>query len=112
MAQYATFLESRSPMRRRAVGSLFCVLMLFYLAFHMVSGERGVFALLRESRRLDMLKVELAEVKSRREILEKKTQRLSSDNLDLDLLDEQAHRVLGLAGKNEVVLFAEQGEER
>jgi len=108
MAQYATFPESRSPLRKRAVGSLFCVLILFYLGFHTVSGERGVFALLRENRKLEALKTELAEAKSKREMLEKKVQKLGNNNLDLDLLDEQARRVLGSLGKNEVVLFTAQ----
>jgi cell division protein FtsB len=105
MAHYSTDSEFDSPIRKRAVGSLFCVLILFYLAFHTVSGERGIFALLRESRKLDALKTELAEAKTKHEVLEKKVQKLSSNSLDLDLLDEQARKVLGTTGKNEVVLF-------
>lgn len=105
MAKYETDLEFGSPIRKRAVGSLFCVLILFYLAFHTVSGERGIFALLRESRKLDALQDELADTKAKREILEKKVQKLSNNSLDLDLLDEQARKVLGTTGKNEVVLF-------
>lgn len=96
------------PIQKRAVGSLFCVLLLFYLAFHTVSGERGVFALLRENSKLESLKAQLAEVRSERESLEKKVSKLSSDNLDLDLLDEQARNVLGAAGKDEVVVFLEK----
>ena len=115
MEQYVTSLKFHSPMHnssmhRRAAGSMFCVLILFYLAFHTVSGERGIFALLQENKKLDTLKAELAETKNKRETLEKKVQRISSNNLDLDLLDEQARRVLGITGKNEIVLFAEHGE--
>lgn len=105
MAQYTTNSEFDSPIRKLAVGYLFCVLILFYLAFHTVSGERGIFALLRESRKLDALKTEVQETKAKREVLEKKVQKLSNNSLDLDLLDEQARKVLGTTGKNEVVLF-------
>jgi cell division protein FtsB len=96
-----------SPERieRRAFGSLLCVLVMFYLGFHTVSGERGVFALMRETQRLATLKDELAEVKAKRQQLEAKTERLSDRSLDLDLLDERVRIVLGMAGKGEAVIF-------
>ena len=105
MGKYYAVSESYNPLQKRTFGSLFCVLVLFYLGFHTVSGERGVFALLRESRKLEALKTELADVKAQHEALDKKTQKLSDRSLDLDLLDEQARVVLGMAGKNEVVIF-------
>jgi cell division protein FtsB len=84
---------------------LLAVLVLFYLCFHAVSGERGVVALFKESRKLEELKAELAEVVAERETLDAKVHGLSSNSLDLDLLDERARLVLGMAGKNEVVYF-------
>ncbi len=90
---------------KRASGPLFCVLALFYLGFHAVSGERGLLALFKESHKLETLKTELAEVTLKREALDKKVRLLSNQSLDLDLLDEQARTVLGMAGKNEVVIF-------
>jgi len=101
MARYA-FYDVRT---KRALAPLFGVLVLFYLCFHAISGERGVVALFKETRRLAALKVELAEVVSAREAIDKKVRGLSSHSLDLDLLDEQARLVLGLASKNEVVYF-------
>ncbi len=108
MARYNYQSEPHSPMKKRAIGSLFCVLLLFYLGFHTVSGERGVFALLRQTSKLDSLKMELADIKSQRETLEKKVGKLSNNNLDLDLLDEQSRRVLGASGKDEVVVFLDK----
>ncbi len=112
MSRYATSSDFRPPMQKRAIGSLFCVLILFYLAFHTVSGERGVFALLRETSKLDTLKTELAEIKAKRESLERKVQKLSTSSLDLDLLDEQARLVLGRAGKDEVVIFTDNDSKK
>ena len=102
--------DFRSPIQRRAFGSLSCVLVLFYLCFHAVSGERGVFAMLRENSKLDELKAELADVKAKRESLEKKARRLADSNLDLDLLDERVRSVLGVAGKDEVVVFKDENK--
>ncbi|MFW0777282.1 MAG: FtsB family cell division protein [Rickettsiales bacterium] len=90
---------------KRAAAPLLCVLTLFYLGFHAVSGERGVFALYKETRQLETLKADLAAATAKREALEKKVRLLSNHSLDLDLLDEQARLVLGMAGKDEVVIF-------
>lgn len=108
MAKYDTYADaSRSPIKR-AAGPLFCVLAVFYLGFHTVSGERGALALFKESRKLENLKAELAEVKQKHEVLDKKVKRLSDNSLDLDLLDERARFVLGMAGKDELVYFLDK----
>lgn len=111
MARYVPSSDLRPPMQKRAIGSLFCVLLLFYLVFHMVSGERGVIALLRETSKLEALKAELVEIKSKRESLDGKVKKLSNSSLDLDLLDEQARDVLGVTGKNEVVVFLDNNHK-
>lgn len=105
MLSITHFSESRFKLSRRAVGPLFCVLFLFYFGFHTVSGDRGLFALFKETRRLEALQTELVAIKAKREALESKVGRLSSHSLDLDMLDEQARSVVGLAGKDEVVIF-------
>ncbi|MBY0407746.1 MAG: septum formation initiator family protein [Rickettsiales bacterium] len=92
-------------------GSLLLLSIMFYLAFHAVSGERGVLALFTETRKLDEVKTELARVKAQREKLEHKTHLMSDSSLDLDLLDEQVRKVLGMANKNEVVYFPEDDSE-
>ena len=84
---------------------MFLVLVMFYLGFHAVSGERGVFALFTETRKLDMLQSELTAVKTKHEALEHKVQLLSDNSLDLDLLDEQVRRVTGHAPRDEIVYF-------
>ena len=100
-----TLPDSPLSITRRAAGPMFCVLILFYLGFHAVSGERGLFALFKENRKLEQLTQELADIRAKREALEKKVRLMSSKSLDLDMLDEQARNVLGYAGKDEVVIF-------
>ena len=105
-----TFPESTLASSRRVAGPLLCVLIMFYLGFHAVSGERGVFALFKETRRYEQLTADLAAIRTKREALEKKIKLMSSTSLDLDMLDEQARTTLGLAGKDEVVLFLPQNK--
>jgi cell division protein FtsB len=105
MARRSPFRGSRSLLPKRIIAPLLGVLVMFYLCFHAVSGERGVVALFKENRKLAQLKTELEKITAERNSLEAKVHGLSSNSLDLDLLDEQARLVLGLAGKNEVVYF-------
>jgi len=105
MSKAAYYNELQRPFLKRLLGPGVVVFIMFYLIFHAISGERGLFALFTETRRLDELKIELADVRAKREALETKAHRLSDTSLDLDLLDEQARQVLGMAGKNEVVYF-------
>ncbi len=93
---------------RKAAGSLFGVLVLFYLAFHTTSGDRGVFALIKASHELETLKIKLAEVSAKRQALETRARLISNQSLDLDMLDERARIVLGYTGKDERVIFLNQ----
>ena len=87
---------------------MFLVLAMFYLGFNAVSGERGLFAWFKETRNLEKLQTELSDVKAKHDALEHKVHLLSDNSLDLDLLDEQARRVIGMAGKDEIVYFTDQ----
>jgi cell division protein FtsB len=106
------FVDSRRPDLKRAMGPLLCVFILFYLGFHMVSGDRGVVALFKESRKLAALEAEFTAIAAQRQALDKKVKLLSDSSLDLDLLDEQARLVLGMAGKNEIVYFLSDEKPR
>ncbi len=112
MGKYATTYDSQRPFVKRVAGPLVFVFALFYLGFHAVSGERGLFALFTETRRLETLKAELAEVHAKREALDLKVRHLSSASLDLDLLDEQVRRVLGMTIKDEVVYFLDEPKKK
>ena len=85
-------------------GALLTTFVLFYLVSHALSGERGLYVLLREQSRLEQLHSELDTVIAKRKSLEHKTDLMRSESLDRDLLDEQAHRVLGYAAKDEMVI--------
>ena len=90
---------------RRAYGPLFFAAAIFYLSFQAFSGERGIFAYFKETRKLELLQAELESTKKQRAELEHRTRLMSSGSLDLDLLDEQSRMVLGVGAPGEVVLF-------
>lgn len=75
-----------------------------YLAFAALQGEHGLFSLLRVEAEEARLKEQISALQAERRVIENKTDRLSSDHLDPDLLDEQARKVLGLARPDEILV--------
>lgn len=78
-----------------------------YLGFHAMNGERGIYALIKETQDQKRLQQELQTVTEARQHIEEKVRRLRDDGIDRDLLDEQARRMLGLKGEDEVVVLLE-----
>jgi len=93
---------------RPAIGALFffgtAMVLALYFTFAAVQGSFGLFNRVQVEAenadltlRRDRLKTELANLQNR-------TRRLSDGYLDLDLLDERARDVLGLARPDEVII--------
>ena len=103
MIRAARLIESHK-LRERLLGPLALAIGIFYLTFHALSGERGIYALLKEERKLEVLHTELISVTAQRKDLEHRTSLMNAGSLDLDLLDEQARNILGTASENELVI--------
>jgi cell division protein FtsB len=89
----------------RSFRALLLVLVMFYLSFHAISGERGVLAWFKASRELELVKAELERAKMESAAISSKVALLKNDSVDLDMLDEQARRILGFARPDEVVIL-------
>jgi cell division protein FtsB len=75
-----------------------------YFTFAAVQGDFGLFRraeILAESQEL---RTQLTVVRADVARMENLTERMSDDYLDLDLLDEQARRVLGMIRADEIVI--------
>ena len=75
-----------------------------YFLFASVQGEYGLFRRIQIEAEADDLRATRAELQAQLERIRNKTRRLSDDYLDLDLLDEQARNVLGMARADEIIL--------
>lgn len=83
--------------------TLLFVVVLVYFSYHAISGERGLLALIQLSQKIDMSRADLDIVHAERLKMERNVRLMRDESLDLDLLDEQARRVLGYADKDERV---------
>lgn len=90
--------------------SLF-VLLFVYFCYHAVSGERGLMALIQYSKRVEKLHAEADTMRAKRLQLEHRVSLLKPESLDLDMLDEQARKLLGYAGKSETVYELSGGQK-
>ncbi|MGD9295212.1 MAG: septum formation initiator family protein [Roseobacter sp.] len=75
-----------------------------YFTFAAVQGDYGLFRRAEIDAEADMLRLQLVEVQAEVDRMENLTKRLSDEYLDLDLLDEQARRVLGMIRADEIVI--------
>lgn len=88
-------------------GALFAtvlIAMMGYLTFAALQGEHGLFRLFQVEAQETRLRFELTQMQAERAVLANKTLGLSEATLDLDLLDGQARKVLGLARADEILI--------
>ncbi len=98
------YAHSRRADRSMAIWILW-LLMLGYFTYHLVQGERGAIAMWRLQGQLTRSEEQLQTLRSERQSLEKHVQLLHPSHVDPDMLDEQARRSLGYAGRNEVMVL-------
>ena len=75
-----------------------------YFVFAAVQGEYGVFRRVELEAERTVLLAELDLLNARAARMRDRTRRLSDDYLDLDLLDERARMVLGVARSDEIIV--------
>jgi len=75
-----------------------------YFTFAAVQGDYGLFRRAEIADKTRLLTKELAETKTEVARMENLTRRLSDRFLDLDLLDEQSRRILGVIRPDEIVI--------
>lgn len=97
-------IEKHSQLRSNSVFIIVLLLVTMYFTYHAISGERGYLAYIKLNQKLTTVESQLTVTQSEKLYLEHRVQHLRPESLDLDLLDEQARRVLGYASPDEYVM--------
>ncbi len=92
----------------RLVRPLLMVFAIFYLLFHALHGERGIYAYIRDARELSQMQQSLEVTRAQREQVELRVRHMRDGSIDPDLLDEQMRRMMGVMKPNEVVILGRQ----
>ncbi len=76
-----------------------------YFVWHAVNGERGTRAKVEYLAQMEVLQAERAALIKEKTGIERRVAMLRGQIVDLELLDEEARRVLGRVHRNDVVIF-------
>ncbi len=82
-----------------------CLLITFYFFFHAVQGGRGIRRMEQLNAEIAQARVIAAETVKERQLLQTKVDSLSPKSLDLDQLEESAHRLLNMGEAEDKVIF-------
>ena len=85
--------------------SAVCLILCFYFIIASFKGEFGVSSKYQLLAKEKALTKELKFVNEKNKSLKNKISRLSNTALDLELLDQQARKILGLIGEDELIAF-------
>ena len=85
--------------------SAVCFILFFYFIISSFKGEFGVSSKYRLLAKEKALTQELMLVNEKTKAVKNKIKRLSDTSLDLELLDQQARKILGLIGEDELIVF-------
>ncbi len=77
----------------------------FYFGFHLFDGEQGLISFWKLQDNQVKMHTELVRLQNIRAAMQKNVNKLNSDNVDGDLLDELARDQLGLVGVNDLVIL-------
>ena len=88
-----------------------CLCAIGYFAYHTLQGHRSLITYVHLENELAAAQVELAAAAQRRLRLERRVALLRPENIDRDILDEQARKVLGLGHADEVVIFHDKARK-
>lgn len=76
-----------------------------YFVYHSFTGGRGLISWLKTTKEYEKLSRELSELKSQNAMLQNKISRLKVNNLDIDLLEEEAMSLLGVADQDDIIVM-------
>ncbi|MDA9703057.1 septum formation initiator family protein [Paracoccaceae bacterium] len=85
--------------------SAVCLILCFYFIIASFKGEFGVSSKYQLLAKEKALTKELKFINEENKAIKNKIRRLSDTALDLELLDQQARKILGLIGEDELIVF-------
>jgi cell division protein FtsB len=104
MRDYFSLHSLRQHQPKSLLWAALSLVVLFYFCYHYVSGSRGLFAYNSLKSEAEILDSRLSSLQQENEALHRRVTLLRKDNIDQDMLDEQARTVLGYGETDEKVI--------
>ena len=90
---------------RQAIAPILGSVLVVYFSYHMVQGNHGLIAYMSLQTKVEQAEARYADVHAERGVLEHRVALMRPDNLDLDMLEERARKVLGFVHPDEIVIM-------
>ncbi|MDX2082445.1 MAG: hypothetical protein SFV53_00440 [Rickettsiales bacterium] len=90
------------------IGYFICVAVILYFVSCTIFGAKGLFEYNRLKDQIANEEGIKHDLFSKMQIKQNMIEGMNLNSLDIDLLDEEARKVLGYAGKNEVVIYQDK----
>jgi cell division protein FtsB len=94
------------------IAAVIAAVMVLYFLFYTLFGGKGVVKYFQLKHRLQEKELIQEGLQNKMHIKENMVKGMSVDSLDLDLLDEEARKDLGYAGKDEIVIYDEKDKNK
>lgn len=86
---------------------IFIVFLFFYFSYFTINGDRGLLRYMYLNKEIKQAQAISDQFRTQKEELESKVKLLSSNSLDVDLLEERAREVLNYVGEDEFIILDE-----
>ena len=86
--------------------------LILYFSFFTIFGQKGLVQYFKLKAQIENKEIVKEELLDKMNIKKNMVEGMNTNSLDLDLLDEQARKNLGYAGKNEVVIYKKDQQEK
>jgi cell division protein FtsB len=90
---------------RHAIFPILGSVLVVYFSYHMVRGNHGLIAYMNLQAKVEQAETRYAQVHGERTDLEHRVALLRPDNLDPDMLEEQARTMLDFVHPDEIVIL-------
>lgn len=93
------------------IGYFIAIFTILYFGFFIVFGDKGLIQLFALKKQIDNKESTKQEILTKMLAKKNMVDGMKPESLDIDLLDEQARKTLGYAGKNEVVIYQDKSNK-
>lgn len=94
------------------IGYFIAAFVTLYFGFFIIFGDKGLIQLFALQKQIDNKEISKQEAAARMQAKKNLVDGMKPESLDIDLLDEQARKTLGYAGKNEVILYQDKKSDQ
>ncbi len=93
---------------RMIIAPILCLAALGYFVYHTINGDRGILAWWHLRQEISKAQATLDETADIRSALERRAALMRPDNLDPDMLEEQARGLLNMSRDGDIIILHEE----